>query len=524
MFFCASLWCRFAALAKGVVVTHGGTQPQQSQRPPTTWPLSVGEWRHLHAGTRTWIHAYAKRHTEMERALAKNSHNSSMPPSRDGSADKARTNANRRRRGKRRRPGGQKGHAGHNRPLVPVERVDRFRKHVPEECRGCGRDLGGVQPDVESLHHQVAEIPEVRPFVTDHEQCRITCPDCNTTTTAKLPDGVPLSSFGVNLRSLVVLLSGRFRISRRETVELCRDLFGLSVSVGSIANILKRASWALEAPYLEVEASVKTAPVVNLDETGWREKAKPFHLWIVVTALVVLFRIARRTKQVAQELLGEGFAGTAGTDRYAAYRWIADDRHQVCWNHLRLDFEALVERGGDAERVGEAWQQVSTRLFKVWHAYKAGDIEWETMQRRMTRVEVRTGQVLQDGCESRDAAARSLCRSLSRIEPSLFVFARFPGVEPTNNASERGIRPAVQWRKTCFGTQSRGGSRFVERILTVVGTCRLQNRPLLPYLRDVLRAADSGGEIPSLLFARVDNGPPSHAPPGVKCNTNRRVG
>jgi transposase len=264
--------------------------------------------------------------------------------------------------------------------------------------------------------------------------------------------------------------------------------------------------------------------VVNLDETGWREKAKPFHLWIVVTALVVLFRIGRRTKQVAQELLGEGFLGRAGTDRYASYRWIADDRHQVCWNHLRLDFEALVERGGDAKRVGEAGQKVSASLFKVWHAYKAGDIDWERMQRRLTRVEVGAGQVLQAGCESSDPAARSLCHSLRRIEPSLFVFARMPGVEPTNNVSERGIRPAVQWRKTCFGTQSRGGSRFVERILTVVGTCRLQNRPLLPYLRDVLRAADAGDEIPSLLVARVDDGPPAHAPPVVACNTARRVG
>jgi len=461
----------------------------------------------------------------MERALAQNSHNSSKPPSRDGSKDKARTNAKRRRRkGKRRHPGGQEGHMGRTRPLVPPERVDHVEEHVPEECRRCGRSLRGFRRDPDPLHHQIAEIPEIRPFVVDHVCHRITCPDCNTTTTAKLPEKTSLSNFGVNLRSFVVLLSGRYRISRRETVELCRDLFGLSVSVGSIANILQRASCALEAPCLEVEASVKSAPVAYLDETGWREKAKPFHLWIVVTTLVVLFRIARRTKEVAQDLLGKDFAGRAVTDRYASYRWIADERHQVCWNHLRLDFAELVERGGDAKRVGEAGQKLSASLFKVWHAYKEGAIDRKTMQRRMTRLEVRTGQVLQDGCESGDAAARRLCRSLSRIEPSLFVFAREPGVDPTNNVSERGIRPAVQWRKTCFGTQSRGGSRFVERILTVVGTCRLQKRPLLPYLRDVLRAADSGSEIPSLLAARVDNGPPSHAPPTGTWNMNRRVG
>lgn len=502
------------------------THPLEIRRPPTGWPVSLGEWRYLHASSRSWIHAHEDRYTEMERALAKNSHNSSLPPSRDGSAQKARTNAKRRRRGKRRHPGGQQGHVGHNRPLVPPKRVKWSKPCFPEECRRCYRDLRDVSPDPEPLLHQIAEIPEIQPEVVEYVRHRVTCPDCNTTTVAKLPEGVPTSNFGVNLRSLVVLLSGRYRISRRETVELCRDVFGLDVSLGSIANILTRTSCALATPCAEVEKAVQTAPVVHLDETGWREKAKPFHLWIVVTALLVLFRIARRTKQVAQELVGENFPGTAVTDRYAAYRWIPDERHQVCWNHLRLDFAELVERDGDARCIGEAGQKLQASLFRVWHTYKKGAIDWDRMQRRMTRVEVRLGQVLQDGCQSSDAAARRLCRSLSRIEPSLFVFARVPGVEPTNNISERGIRPAVQWRKTCLGTQSDSGSRFVERILTVVGTCRLQDRPLLPYLRDVLSAADRGDEIPSLLLARVRQGPPSHAPPPpvVECSLKRRVG
>lgn len=479
----------------------------------------------MRAPTQAWCHDYAKKFSDLERGGAKCSHNSSMPPSRDSSEQKAKTNEKRRRRGKRRRAGGQRGHVGHTRPLVPDERVDQRVEHVPDECRRCGKDLSGVPPDPAALHHQIAEIPEIRPSVTDHVQHRVTCPDCKTTTTASLPQDVSPSSFGANLRALVVLLSGRYRISRRETVDLCRDVFGLSVSVGGIANILERASCALAGPCDEVEATVKTALVAYLDETGWREKGKPFHLWIVVTAMAVLFRIARRTKEVAQDLLGETFAGIAVTDRYAAYRWIADERHQVCWNHVRLDFEELIERGGEAKRVGEAGRKLKASLFKVWRAYKDRVIDWGTMQRRMTRVETRAGQVLQDGCESPDAGAASLCRSLSRVEPSLFVFARVPGVEPTNNISERGIRPAVQWRKTCFGTQSRSGSRFVERILTVVGTCRAQNRPLLPYLRDVIRAADSSGEIPSLLPTRIDNGPPSHAPPVIHRNEkSRRAG
>ena len=213
------------------------------------------------------------------------------------------------------------------------------------------------------------------------------------------------------------------------------------------------------------------------------------------------------TRRVAEELLGEGYEGTAVTDRYASYRWLPDERHQVCWAHLNRDFEALIERGGAAKRVGKILREVHDDRFATRHAYKRGQIRRETMQRRMIGVETRLGEVLEGGASCRDPSARKFCNSLLTIESSLFVFARIQDVEPTNNIGERGIRPAVQWRKICFGTQSLNGSRFVERILTVVATCRLQDRPLLPYLRDVLVAADSDVEIPSLLRApAVDRG------------------
>jgi transposase len=432
--------------------------------------------------------------------LGRNSQNSSSPPSNDTAAQKDLTNAKKnRRKKKRRRPGGQKGHPGHHRPLVPAERVDERTEHHPAECRRCSRDVSDVPPDEQPWRHQIAEIPEIRPTVTEHTLHRVTCPDCNTSTTATLPDAVPKTNFGPNLRALIVLLAGRYRISRRETVDLCDSVFGLSVSVGSVDNILQSASEALAAPNEEVAAAVKDASVSHMDETGWREKGKRFHLWILVTSFCVLFRIGRRTKGMAQEMLGEDYRGTLVSDRYAAYRWVVQERHQVCWSHLGRDFEALVQRGGDATTIGSACRALHDELFAAWNAHKRGRIRWETMQRRMIGIEARMGEVLASGVRCRDPAARSLCKSLSSIEASLFVFARVPGVEPTNNVGERGIRPAVQWRKICFGTQSSKGSRFVERILTVVATCRQQGRALLPYLREVLVAADSGAEIPSIL-------------------------
>lgn len=386
---------------------------------------------------------------------------------------------------------------------MPPDQADKRENHDPSECRRCGRKLDDVPRDSDPLHHQVAEIPEIRPRVTDHARHRKTCPDCRTTSTAPLPSGVPPVCFGPNLRSLVLLLCGRYRISRREAADLCESVFGLSVSVGTVANILARASCALDGPYEEVASAVKSAPVAYMDETGWREKGKGSHLWILVTTLCVLFCIGRRTKKVAQEMLGEEYGGTLGSDRYAGYRWHPDARHQVCWQHLDRDFQALIERGGNAKTVGDALRSVHDGLFKIWHAYKDSRIPWNRMQRRMMAVETRAGEVLALGTRCRDPAAKRLCKSLSRIEPSLFAFARIEGVEPTNNAAERGIRPAVQWRKICFGTQSISGSRFVERILTVIATCTAQGRPLLTYLRQVLVAQDSGIEIPSLLSAHT---------------------
>ena len=488
-----------------VATTKTGKKP--TQKPPSGSPLTRDEWDGIGEVSRKWIYKTAAE-------AGKNSHNSSLPPSRDSSKEKAKTNSKKkRRRGKRRKPGGQPGHPAHQRPLVPPELVDDQVDHFPAECRRCGREFDDSdhELDCEVVHHQVAEIPEIRPSVTDHLRHRMTCPDCATTTTAELPDGVPTSCFGPNLRALVVMLAGRYRISRRETADLCKSVFGLSVSVGSIANILERASRALKAPYDEVDAAVKSAPVAYMDETGWRQKGKGIHLWILVSTLCVLFRIGRRTKKVAQEMLGEDYCGTLVTDRYAAYRWMPDWLHQVCWAHLDRDFEKLIEAGGAGKTIGKALRKVRNDLFSVWHAYKDGCIRWETMQRRMIQVEIRAGEVLAAGTRCRDPAAKRLCKSLLRIEASLFVFARIEGVEPTNNIGERGIRPAVQWRKICFGTQSLDGSSFVERILTVVATCRMQNRSPLAYLQQVLVAKDCGDEIPSLLSEGTAQRPRSAA-------------
>ena len=501
----------------------GACKPELTQRIPRQ---GVREWKALCGESKEYIQAVWDWMTELEGEAAKNSHNSSLPPSRDGSEEKAKTNAKRRRRGRRgrrRKRGAQQGHPGHQRPLAEPERVDQWKEHYPTECQGCGYCLVGVSPQGDPLHHQVAEIPEIEPSVTDHAQYQVICPECGTPTRAPLPPGEPTVCFGPNLRALVVLLIGRYRLSRRETAEFCREVWGISVSVGTVANITARAAEALAEPYAEVERAVKDSTVCYMDETGWRQKGRALHLWIaVVLGIAVLFRIGRRTKRVAQELLGKNYGGVVVSDRYAGYRWIPDERHQTCWSHLDRRFESLVERGGEAQAFGRAWLRQSRKLHRIWRTFQEGRIRWRTMRRRMVRVETQVGGLLQVGLLSADAAVRQLCRSLLEIQESLFVFVRIEGVEPTNNVGERGVRPAVQWRKICFGTQSRSGSRFVERILTVGSTCRMQGRSVLAYLRAVFLAVDRRTAVPSLL-ARPGPGSKTGAR-AVGAATLRRTG
>lgn len=447
----------------------------------------------------------ATENAALKARLGQNSSNSSRPPSTDPPHLKAKVP----RRRSKRRPGGQPGHEGHARELVPADRVDKVEDLFPGACQQCGEVLLEKNAEPEPQRHQVAEIPEITPTVTEYRAHEITCGQCGTATRASIPPHVSRSSFGPNLRALLSVLSGRYRMSRRETVELCRELFGLSVSLGSVDNICQRMGAALAGPVAEIEAAVKQAKVVHMDESGWRERGVRAWIWVVVVCKVMtLFKIATsRGGDVARGILGDLFAGQLITDRFSAYAQFPVDQRQVCWSHLVRDFQALIDRGGPGQAIGEAALRLSRRLFLLWHAFKDGKLERDVMRRRMARVEAELGALLQHGTENPDARARRFCATLLTVGAALFLFARVDGVDPTNNEAERAVRPAVLWRKGSFGTASPSGSRFVERMLTVTMTRRQQGRPLLPYLRDVIIAADRGEAAPSLLTAQAQDAP-----------------
>jgi transposase len=431
---------------------------------------------------------------DLEARLKLNSTNSSKPPSSDPIGMKRKPPAP--PSGKKR--GGQPGHRKARRSLVPPEQVRETFDCKPTDCRRCGQELSGDDP--EPLIHQVAELPRIEPIVDEYRLHRLTCPACRATTCGALPAGVPTGCFGPYLRAVLAMFAGAYRLSKRQIRQLAADVFTLSISTGMISKLERQSSAVLEAPSNELALAVHQAKATNIDETSWRERLRKVWLWATVTPLFTVFTIAKnRSGEVARALLGSEADQVVGSDRFSAYDWIMARWRQICWAHLRRDFQAMIDRGGAGETAGRRLLSLSNRLFRNWHRVRDGTLEWSSFQERMSRLRREVKQALLEGSKCSCAKTAATCFEILKVEEGLWAFARVKGVEPRNNAVERALRHAVIWRRISGGTDSVNGSRFVERMLTVVATCRQQGRNVLDYLTACFEADSRGQALPSLL-------------------------
>jgi transposase len=424
--------------------------------------------------------------------LATNSTNSSLPPSSDRFHCKRRPPPDPGQVRKKR--GGQPGHRRQQRPLVPADQVSKTIPCKPTTCRRCGRPLAGTDP--KPLLHQVAELPVVVPEVVEYQLHRLTCPCCHTSTCGTLPPEVK-GHCGPRLEATLALLAGQYRLGLRPIVALAADLWNLDISTGMVSKLRGRTAEALQVPWVLVALYVRTQNV-NIDETSWREGKKPVYLWAVVTPAAALFRIAKgRTAKVAQGLLGKDYAGVATCDRLKSYWWIK--RLQWCWAHLRRDFQAMIDRGQPGQAIGERLLQQSNTLFHLWHQFGEGKLSRRRFQEAMKTVRAAVKLALQAGQESRCGKTAGTCKELLTHEQWLWTFVDVEGVEPTNNEAERAERHGVLLRKTSGGTDSPQGSRFVERVLTVVDSCRRQGKKVLEYLSACIESWRQDRTPPSLV-------------------------
>lgn len=457
----------------------------------------IAELEKLVEQQRKQIAALTEQVAKLTEQLRQSSRNSSKPPSSDGPEAAPRK---KKRRGKRKR-GGQPGHDKHERALVPVEQVDKLVVLRPEQCGCCGAKLDGDDP---SPHrHQVFEIPQVKPHVTEYQQHSLGCDACGAVTTKPLPEGVPTRAFGPSVDATVSLLTGAYRLSKRMGAALMRDLYRLNMSLGSVVACERAASEALAQPVDEARAFVAEPMMKHADETSWREAGKKAWLWTVVTQFVTVFMIhARRNTEAAQQLLGRA-VGVLHSDRHGAYNWWPQKLRQLCWAHLERDIIAIAERGMDSERIGDALLDEVHRMFHWWHRVRDGTLARTTFQVYMRPLIKRVEALLAEGTTLPNLRTARTCAKILKLKDALWTFVRIAGVEPTNNAAEQAVRHGVIWRKTSFGTQSAAGSRFVERILTVRATLRQQDRDVLAFIRNACEAALHGRRPPSLLPAHA---------------------
>lgn len=433
----------------------------------------------------------------LEERLNKSSGNSNKPPSSD-SVYRSPAPAKPEGRAKR-----KKRTWGKSRDLLPAEAVDRAVVVKPETCSHCGDRLSGEEVEGEVWRHQVVEIPVPKAELTEYQLHACRCERCGAVTRAGLPEGVGASPFGPRLTATMAMLSVGYRLSKRQVQRLIETMWGIKVSRGGVSQCEQRVSAAINASVEALVVQVKQASVLYADETPWKQRHRLHWLWSSGTETAWVFRIeAKRSKESAQALLGPLTSATLVADDYTGYKWVI--RRQQCWSHLLRRFVAMMEFKADlvAQRVGRIGLDRIPGMMSLYRAYRAGWIDLRYFRRRMRKVRKAILWALGQGSRSTSPWTRSKCKGIEDMGESLWAFIENPDeIEPTNNRAERAQRHAVLYRKISLGTQSDAGSRFVERMLTVVETLRLQGRNLLAYLEEALVARLHGRAPPQLLPA-----------------------
>ena len=440
-----------------------------------------------------------RRLSALEARLKTNSFNSSTPPSANPLGTKA--PVAKKKKTKRRR-GGQAGHPPHLKQLLPPKQVTHTVAIVPEQCSGCQAPLpqAASAEDPQPKRFQVVELPKIVPEVTEYQAHGRTCPQCGVLTQATIPATIRAHSIGPALTATLSYFSGCHGVSKRGVEEIAETVLGVPIALGTVANLEQEVSAALEPAHQEALTAVRQAAVKFADETSWKLWGKLCWLWAAAVAGIAVFVIhAKRGAKGLAAILGDRIEGIVHSDRWHVYLQVPDERRQLCWAHLKRDFQKIVDGGGPSTFVGRRGLRIVRELFVAWHAFQAGNLTRARLQELIAPLERRLRKTLLEGAFGIDARVAKFCANLIHLENALWTFASTEGVEPTNNFMERLMRLAVLWRRRSFGCNSQEGCRFVERILTVVQTCRLRQRNTLDYLRAAVHAYRARKSCPSLI-------------------------
>jgi transposase len=432
--------------------------------------------------------------------LGRDSRNSNQPPSSDAPGRKRRGGKNEKsnkRRKRNRKRGGQVGHSGAHRTLVPVEQVQHVEDVFPPRCENCWENLPEI-PDPKAKRYQVTEVPPIEPVITEYRRHAVRCTCGYMTRTSFDESQIPKSSFGPRLASLVVLLTGVYHVSRRKTAELLWDLCGVRMSLGSISAIEERISSALEPVVAEAWDKVQDAKVKHTDGTSWRQAGMMLSLWTLASSAVTVFKIVANSSRATLRPLYGLLQGFLVSDRAKALGFWTMERRQVCWAHLLRKFISFSERAGPAGRLGRDLVDYTGILFSYWHDYKDGKLDRRTFRAWMRPVRAQVEALLERAVAANITRVSGSCDDILAHRAALWTFIDHDQVEPTNNHAERELRAFVLWRKRSFGTQSERGNLYAERVMTVAHTARKQDEDILSFLTACAEAREASTPAPSL--------------------------
>jgi transposase len=474
--------------------------PQISAEVLQSWPKEAQAYIN---DLQTLLEQLLAQNQQLLARLNQDSQNSSKPPSTDPPFKRTPKKS---KKSSGKSPGGQVGHPRHERKLVPLAKVDQVVELRPWHCANPACLVAFKASDQLGLplRHQVWELPPLQALVTEYQCYIYECSQCQQLTQPPLPAQAPPNGgqFGPQLVAIFGLLHGQYQLSLRQIQNLALTWWGLEISLGAIAECCTKVSQSLENGYQQVQSQVHQSEAVHVDETGWKRKGKRCWLWVAVAAAASLFRIApRRNGESLKALIGPDYAGFLHSDRHSPYLGWSAHRHQLCWAHLIRNLRGLRDKAGPGPP--QAWVdqclELTHQLFQLYHTYHAAlptaadDAErlsaWAEFKGKVEPIRMAFKLQLAKGQELADGNVKAFSRELLGLEERLYLFVKEPFlVSPTNNAAERALRPAVIWRKKCFGNQSEGGERFVERVLSVQASCQKQGRSFLAYLKASLVA------------------------------------
>lgn len=439
-----------------------------------------------------------KRFNQQKEQLNQNSKNSHLPPSSDRPGTIRTCHRGELQEAIKRTPGGQKGHQGNHRELLPEVQVHEVIDLLPPACEHCAHPLT-QHPGNAYRRYQQVDLRKHCVHVTEWRRHEIDCGKCGGCTIAAYDSSViPTLAFGPRFHAMIVMLTGAYHLSRRQVISLISHLFEVEISLGSVSQMEKRAVNALQPSYDACLHEAQKSDVKHTDATTWLKTGQVRSLWTLVCAVSTVYGIfSDGCRTTIESFFGERI-GIMVSDRASIFGFWEMSRRQICHAHLLRKFVSFSERDGPEQSIGKELLELTVLMFKYWRDFKQGVLTREKLKHWMEPVRRDYEQVLKRTVSANLGNISGVCQNIIEHIEALWTFVEYEGVGPTNNDAERALRCFVLWRRRSYGNRSERGEQFAARIMTISQTARQQSIDVFHYLTDVFKAHMHDAVYPSL--------------------------